>query len=78
MKDSYRITAVYITKLDINKTINPFQCLPMHFNDAFINIIFNIPHNFSALESRLQLKCVLTYKISQGKKFSNRLYKLYL
>lgn len=68
-KDAYGIAAVYITKLDINKTINAFECLPMHFNDACINIIFNIPHNFSALESRLQLKCVLTYKSHRERNF---------
>lgn len=69
MRDSYGSAAVYMTKLHINRTITAFQCLPMHFNDAFINIIFNTPHNFKCLGKKT------TVKISQGKRLSNRLYR---
>lgn len=58
------MAAVYIIKLNTNK-INVYQCLVMYFNGGLIKIIFNIPHNLKCLESRLQLKCVLTYTISQ-------------
>lgn len=59
------MAAVYIRKLNTNKTINAYQCLVMYLNDGLIKIICNIPHNLKCLESRLQLKCALTYTISQ-------------